>query len=923
MSSAIKLNLLGQSIWYDNVERALITDGTLKKMIEKREIYGVTSNPSIFQNAIANSEDYNDDLQSMSWAGLSSQEMFYRLAIQDIQDVADLFRPYYEASGGKDGFVSLEVNPNLAHDTQGTINEVLWLWEAVDRPNLMVKIPATKEGLPAITEAIAAGINVNVTLIFSIKRYAAVMNAYLYGLENRLAMGKDLSQVASVASFFVSRLETKADQRLQKIVESGGETADRAKKLMGKIAVDNTRLAYRLYEEYFNSKRFEKLAAAGAQKQRPLWASTSTKNDAYSDIKYVSELVAENTVNTIPPETLIAFLDHGDPEITIYEDLESAEADFQSLSELGISIDDITQELEDEGVAKFAESFNSLLATIENRREKFKTELGSLVSEVVIQVKELEAADVVGRLYRNDPTLWTDSPEGKAEIQKRLGWLRLPDESESLIITLEKFADDCKRDGLGKVLLLGMGGSSLAPETLSLILGKQSDGLDLLILDSTVPEQVKAAEDWVDYQKTLFVVASKSGSTSETMAMFDYYWARAGSVLGEKRRSHFIAITDPGSKLAELGESSGFRAVFTANPNIGGRYSALTHFGLVPAALMGIDLNQLLKRAQDALDVCSNQDYPLNLGLLLGVLLGVGEKVGKNKLTFLTDQAIAPMGSWLEQLVAESSGKDGRGIIPIAGEPQMAPEMYGQDRLFVYLRLNGELDAFVKALQQQKQTTVILSVPNTYSLGSQFYLWEFAVAVACSVIGVNAFDQPDVQDSKNRTKEKIDTFLNKGALDTPDVIWEKDGILVYGREFEGLQSCSTLSEVIARFAALSEDGDYFAINAYLPRYDKIESDLNHLRKQMIAKTGLATTLGFGPRFLHSTGQLHKGGANNGLFLQITQTDVNDLEIPGKGFGFATLAEAQAQGDLEALLSRDRRAIRIHLPAGHSLKFELE
>jgi transaldolase/glucose-6-phosphate isomerase len=921
MSSVIQLQLLGQSIWYDNLKRSLIQDGTLKGMIERREILGVTSNPSIFENAIKSDVDYAADLQLMAWGGLTSQEIFYRLAIQDIKDAADLFRPYYEASNGADGYVSLEVNPKLADDTQGTIDEAKWLWAEVNRPNLMVKIPATKAGLPAITEVIAAGVNVNVTLIFSRKRYLEVMDAYLSGLEKRLESGGDISQIASVASFFVSRLESKGDQRLQRIIDDGGERAKKALMLKGRLAVDNTRLAYQSYQTFFDSPRFRILDEAGARKQRPLWASTSTKNPAYDDIKYVESLIAENSINTVPPETLMAYLDHGQPESRITHDLQRAESDFALLDKLGISLDDITQELEDEGVSKFAESFEGLLQAIETQRLGFIKGLGSLVEEVTDKVAELNQTSLVSRVYRNDPTVWTVTPEGKPEVQSRLGWLDLPQKSQTWVSDVEKFAQSCRDDGFTQALVLGMGGSSLAPETMSLILGKKTDGLALRILDSTLPEQVSEVEAWVDYPKTLFIVASKSGTTSEPLAMFEYFWDQAERVLGDKRGSHFIAITDPGSSLAALGESLGFRTVFTADPNVGGRYSALTHFGLVPAALMGVDLNTFLAHAQEMAVRCSpTRSLEMNWGALLGTIIGVNETYHRDKLTLLADQAVAPVSAWLEQLIAESSGKIGRGIVPIADEPLMEASAYHSDRLFVYLRHSGELDAFVNSLKTVDQPVLVLNLDDVYNLAAQFYGWEFAIAIACSVLGVNAFDQPDVQDSKDRTKYKLALYLENGRLEEPEVLWESTDAKLYGDRFEGLEDCATLTDVIEAFTDLANDGDYVAINAYLPRNDRTQKQLTDLRKRIVEKTGLATTLGFGPRFLHSTGQLHKGGANNGLFLQITQDDAADLHIPGKSYTFGVLARAQALGDLEALLARERRVLRIHLRADDPLTF---
>ena len=921
MSAADKLHILGQSVCYDNIRRSLIVDGTLMDMIERRDILGLTSNPSIFMKAIANSDDYKTDLQPMALAGLEPLDIFYRLAIQDVQDVADLFRPYYDASGGADGYVSLEVNPRLAQDTEGTIKEALWLWEIVDRPNLFVKIPGTKEGLPAITEAIAAGININVTLIFSRIRYREVMDAYLKGIERRVEAGLAVDGIASCAAFFVSRVENKTDAALQAIVDAGGPKAAVAKSLLGRMAVDNIRLAYQDFEEFFSSERFQKVKAYGAQVQRPLWASTGTKNAAYSDVKYVEELVAPFTVNTMPPTTLEAFLDHGDPQVTIYNEIDRAKEDFVKFAELGLSIDEITTQLEEEGLASFNSGFDKLLDVIDERRQQYLGGLGDLSEAVAKRVAEFANDDLVSRIHRIDPSVWTDDSAGQQEVQKRLGWLTLPDANQNLAPELMDFADEALDENFEKVLLLGMGGSSLAPETVASIFEGYVEGAELRILDSTLPEQVKALDAWVDYGKTLFIVASKSGGTTETMSLFHYFWAQATAKAGKDTGKQFIAITDPGSKLAALGKEKGFRAVFTANPNVGGRYSALTQFGLVPAGLLGVDLDQFLWTASDMADRCSaSQPLDENPGAILGVILGEAALAGRDKLTFLTDEAVAPLGAWLEQLVAESSGKLGKGIVPVADEPQLAAYAYGKDRLFAYLRATGEKDDDVQELINAGQAVVTLNIPFLYDLAGEFYRWEFAIAVACSVIGVNAFDQPDVQDNKDRTKKLIKAYLENGKLVEPETLWSKDGVEVAGAAFDGLVKCGSVAEVISAFTDLAEDGDYVAINAYLPRNEAVEAKLTALRERILKATGKATTLGFGPRFLHSTGQLHKGGANNGLFLQITQADDSDLEIPDAGYSFSVLARAQALGDLDALLSRDRRVIRINLPAGDKLNF---
>lgn len=373
VNEILKIHEYGQSLWYDNIHRELLNDGTLAEMIEAGEIRGVTSNPSIFNKAISQSDVYNQAIQDLTKAGKSRDEIYEALAVDDIQRAADLFRPLYDQTRGGDGYVSLEVSPYLAHDTEGTIEEAKRLWKLVDRPNLMVKIPATLEGLPAITEAIASGININVTLIFGLGRYQKVREAYLKGLEKRLDAGEPINRIASVASFFISRIDTKVDNRLSEIVDAGADGADPAQVLLGQIAIASGKLAYRDYQNTFgpDNPLYQKVKEAGGNLQRVLWASTSTKNPEYSDVRYVEEMIGPDTVNTVPHKTLDAFKDHGKAARTIDQGVREAEKQFQQLADLGIDIDTVTQELEDEGVKSFADSFTSLLETIEERKALF------------------------------------------------------------------------------------------------------------------------------------------------------------------------------------------------------------------------------------------------------------------------------------------------------------------------------------------------------------------------------------------------------------------------------------------------------------------------------------------------------------------------------------------------------------------------
>jgi len=915
-----QLHSLGQSLWLDNIQRSQLENGEFAAMIARGDIRGVTSNPSIFLNAIAKSHDYDAAILPLAWSGWNAEQIFWRLAFEDIRAAADFFMPLYTQTEGVDGYVSLEVSPYLAHDTHATIAQARHLWEMVNRPNLMIKIPATKEGLPAIRQSIAAGINVNVTLIFSIERYKEVMEAYLAGLEEMLLgpipplppslPGKGGWVIGSVASFFVSRVDTKVDKLLPE-----------SSPLRGKAAVANTKLVYEEFRKVFNGQRFARLQAAGCRIQRPLWASTSTKNPAYPDTLYVDELIGPATVNTVPPQTLEAFREHGKAEVTIMRDLEGARQVIADLEAAGISMAQVTQELEDEGVKAFADAFTDLLKTIEDRRQTAVAQLGPLPASVKRQVARLEAESVPQRLHDGDPALWTTDPHGQAEIRKRMGWLTLPESSHPLIRDLRAFADQVRSDGFTVVLLLGMGGSSLAPEVMSKLFappfqGGAGGGLNFTILDSTDPAQVLAADHAFPAGKTLYVVSSKSGGTAEVNALFDYFWERSG-----QNGKQFVAITDPGTSLEALAKVRGFRATFLADPNVGGRYSALTHFGLVPAALMGIDLERLLDRAAWMARQCA-ADIPAarNPGLVLGAILGQAALDGRNKLTILADPLVAPFGSWLEQLVAESSGKQGKGIMPVEGEPVGSPADYGDDRLFIYLRREGKYDKTVKELQEAGHPDLAFDILDAYDLGAEFYRWEVATAVACHILHVNAFDQPDVQDSKDRTKAKIVAYKQNKNLDEGNPAWEVDGVRVFS---PGAVTGADLGEIVKNFLSQARKGDYVAINAYLPHKPEMVEILQKIRLAVRNRTGCATTYGFGPRFLHSTGQLHKGGPDTGLFIQITAEPGKDIEIPGQAMSFGVLEHAQALGDYEALAARERRILRVHFPSTEAIHLLVE
>jgi transaldolase/glucose-6-phosphate isomerase len=709
------------------------------------------------------------------------------------------------------------------------------------------------------------------------------------------------------------------DPLLQKIVDSGGSNSKSAASLLGKTAISNVKLAYEIFKQNISSDRFTKLSDHGAHLQRPLWASTSTKNPAYSDVIYIEELIGSDTVNTVPPATLVAYLDHGKASLTVEKGLDKAKESISELEKLGISMKQVTQELEDEGVKSFADAFRSLLQSIEVKVSSAQSELGFLQKPVVDQANQMVANNTIKRLFAIDPTLWTNDPAGQQEILKRCNWLNAPWINDEKLEEYEAALDHYADAGYTHALLLGMGGSSLAPEVFSQILGilerDGKKGLDLAILDSTDPSQVEDACKRSAVEKTVYIVSSKSGSTAEVNAYMDYFWAKAEEKLGKKAGEHFIAITDPGSNLEKLAVERKFYKIFGGDPMVGGRNSALIAFGLVPAALLGVDLKELLKNTREVAEQSVPEvPFGANPGAMLGTIMGSAWKQGLDKLTVITDSDWNSFGSWLEQLVAESSGKQGKGIVPIAQEPIVELSKYSKDRLFVYLRSKGENDQFADDLRHAGHPVIALPIDSAYDLGKQFYLWEIAVAIACAILQVNSFDQPDVQDNKTRTVNKITGFRKDGKLTDYEPVGLVNQAKIFTTHNYTPNASKSISEVVFSYLKdVVKTGDYVAINAYIPRNPLTVEILTNFRKNVLEKLGVATTLGFGPRFLHSTGQLHKGGADNGVFVEITADAVADIEIPTESLSFGTLERAQAIGDFEALEARGRRVIRIQLP----------
>lgn len=880
----------GQSVWVDNLSRAMIHSGELQRLIDEDGVVGITSNPTIFDAAISKTADYDEQIRELVADGRSTEEIYEAVVVRDIQMGADILRPVYERTGGHDGFVSLEVSPYLAHDTEGTISEARRLWRRVNRPNVMIKVPGTSEGIPAIEQLLYEGVNVNITLLFSLDAYRAVMRAYLQAMRRRLNESKPVDQLASVASFFVSRVDSEADKRLEELAQAGDlEHVALAKALLGTLAIANARLAYQAFKEVFTSDAFGQLAGRGVPLQRPLWASTSTKNPAFSDTLYVDELIGPNTVETLAPASIEAFRDHGTVTPTIEQDVEAARDVLAGFEELGVAYDDIIDVLVREGVEKFADSFRALMHGLEEKRARFAAELeaeraaqlGMLTGPTERAIERLASEQAARRLMRGDAGLWSAERDVRARVAERLGWLpvvhdMLQHADAGLFYSL---ADDVQTRGYQHVVLFGMGGSSLAPEVMASILDRQPGFPRLSVLDTTNPEVIAQVAMRADDERTLFIVSSKSGTTIETKTLFHYFLEqRQGS------GDDFIVITDPGSALEYEARRIGCWRIFTNRHDIGGRYSALSFFGLVPATVAGIDVEQLLWDAAVLLPI-HDERHP---GFWLGAALAAGYQTGRDKLTLLAHNQWAAFGDWLEQLIAESTGKHGKGIVPVAREHTLPADRYGSDRIFVHLGVpSGELAGLMGELALREHPALAWPV----KLGRELLLWEIATAVAGVLLEINPFDEPNVQEAKDATN----AVLRDPAA---DVI------------------ASVAPDAAADFVvSQAQAGDYIAIMAYVNRTPATEYALEQLRAALGRRSGLATTLGFGPRFLHSTGQLHKGGAPNGVFLQVVEQPAIDLGIPQESFSFRQLFAAQSAGDFLTLKQHGLRAVRIELPVG--------
>lgn len=903
MTSLTELHQSGQSTWLNYLRNNFIRSGELADKIQLG-IQGVTANAEVYERAIAGSSDYDEAIRREVAEGTPARLIHQALMVDDIQRAADVLHPVFEASNRYDGFVSFELDPAVFSEVTTAVAEIRHVMHLIDRNNVMVEVPATTIGIDTIRALTVDGISVNVTHLFSVADFEKVAQSWLDGISEYISNHSVWHAApTAVASFSLSSLDSAVADELAKLGRLD---------LTGKTAIALAKVLYERNRALFSTPEWAKLAAKGARPLRPKWTRVTPRDFSFPEDYYVNNLVGPDTVITFSPVSLNTFLRQGTIEKSLADGLESAQAHLTELAATGIDLDMISARLKQKYLTASDQRFQSLVGAVMRKRDQLDVEWRPMSADFGDEKPAIENAlqdlcrqKIVCRIWSHDYTVWKSKP---TEITNRMGWLHIMDTMADKVDRLTAFTNQILDEGYTHALLLGMGGSSLAPELFQRTLGHPSrpanmpfSYLDMVIVDTTDADAVRAAEAAVDLTKTLVIVSTKSGGTVETLSAFKYFYNRLADTVGVDRTGeHFIGITDPGSKIVDMAARYKFRDLFINDPNIGGRYSALSYFGLVPAALVGVDVAGLLERASimaSNATACHCDAITGNMAAQLGTAMGALANAGRDKLTFFISEPLISFGDWVEQLIAESLGKEGKGILPVVNEPLAPVESYAADRAFVHLRLEGDrkYDDLLSRLSQAGHPLITFHLQDLYDLGGQFFVWEMATAIAGHFLAINPFDQPNVEAAKVKARAVVAEYAEKGSLPTG--------------EFAPLGPDS-----LKEFLDKANPGDYVCIQAYVQATPAAEEAMQALRQAIHLRTGLATTSGFGPRFLHSTGQLHKGDGGNGLFIQFVSDAHEDVAIPDEAgaaassMSFNVLKKAQALGDAQALHDARRRVI---------------
>jgi transaldolase/glucose-6-phosphate isomerase len=848
-------------------------------------------------------------------AGRSDMDVLDRWVTGIVRAFADLFLPIYEGTSGDAGYVSFDLYPVGDARPADLLEAVRRLWARVNRPNAMIRMPAGEAGLQALEASTTEGINIHLFGVASVERYAEAAAAYQRGLAARLQQGLAINHLASVVSVDVARWSAYMCRRVRELPSYEAGTADRRRSLEDRVGWAFARLILAQQRAAFAGAGFTAFASRGAH---PQWAvMTGIEGEiprSEAGIRRDGALPDDILLGVDAPVVAgISAGEMGPPRLD--GDLSASRAELSALEERGLGLADVERGIEAEIVAEMRREERRLMTAIRRGIRLAGQELGPLRAGVEAMLDQLIRDDVVSRLWKRDVALWAPGGPGADEAARRQGWLTLPDAALSRVPDLRRMVDSVHGEGWTDVVLMGMGGSSLASDVIRRTLATQATGLRLHVLDTTDPDAVRWVTRRAPLRSTLFLVSSKSGTTAEPLALLSHFWALLEQEIGDAAGSHFIALTDPDTPLQALAQDRGFREVVHTPPDVGGRFSALSPFGLLPAALMGVDVLDLTRGGSHMARACGpGVDASNNPGLHLGAVLGTAARQGRDKLTILADPGLEPLGDWIEQLIAESTGKEGKGVLPVVGEPPGAGRVYGSDRLLVYLRLNGSLDGRARGWIRAGVPVCILEAdPHAAGLGSEFFRWEFATAVACHILGVNAFNQPDVQRAKTRTVELLKVHRRAGSFPEPPVVWQDPSLAIRGdRQTLSLDGPESRPEVMRQLLDKVRPDESLVLLLYVRSTGALDRAAATLRRRLRDQRGWPVTVGYGPRYLHSTGQLHKGGPDNMVFLVVTCDPAADLPVPEAGYSFGTLERAQAVGDLQALLGLGRRAFGLHV-----------
>lgn len=918
----IELQKTGRSIWYDGLTRRLLTSAWLKNAVNEYAVTGAVFNPDVFEKVLSGGAEYDHEI---AWLlrrpSASASSALDSILVEDAILASDALMDVYESGKGKDGYVSIDVSGHLS-DAGAIIRKAKGLMAAINRPNVMLRIPASNAGMRAGETLASGGAAVYLTNIHTVERLKGALTALAKGLRKRPAAPAAGFPRLCVAGFSVNRIEATVDSLIDE--RAGKEPSeDRKARLLalrGRAGLSCARLAHEAYRG---------ISGNGHEPLTLIWEGASQTDFMESDVKFIEGLSEKGTICLMPYSLISAFSIRGAPRLIPPLSRAGHANVLNEMASLKFGLRKIGAALENCGLKEAAGLHRDMLKAIESKRPSVSGrdlvqgfDLGVSAVVVAHTLNSLENMMFAKRLLAKDALLWTRSPDEALRISGLLGWLTLPYSMSGRLRAVASFAEELRQDGYKNVILLGMGGSSLAPLVLSSAFGQIKGFPRLIVLDSTDPQAVSKAGGIASKGKTVFIVSSKSGTTIEPMTLFERFYRLGYSAKGVNAGRDFVAITDPGTYLEGLAKKHGFRRVFTNTAEVGGRFSALSYFGLVPAAIAGIDVSRLQYYAQRMLELMHPaRPFEENPALMLGACLGALCKEGRDKLTFFAPKALSMFPLWVEQLVAESTGKDGKGIVPVAGEPLLEAGRYAKDRLFVNIEMNRRSGAprlMIAGLKKRGHPVLTFGLSDPYELGAEFMRWEAATAVAGAMLGINPFDQPDVELSKRLAMSRLDGASGAGGVAKPA------GVKIQGNGFAVFFSEETFkpmkkiwakggSAALKAFFSLLKTGDYVALLPYLNPFDRpLHRSFTELRKTLAVVTGAATQFGWGPRYLHSTGQLHKGGPDNGVFVIFACAKGPEVAIPERGFDFLSLELSQAFGDMEALNAKGRRAALILL-----------